>query len=243
MPKALNIIRAEHRSIAAILHGMQHLVGQIRERKAKIDPKVFRAMLYYLDTFSERVHHPKEDRFLFDPLRRRGAGPDALIAELERDHAEGGASLRRVEQCLIRYEEGGEKEFPEFAREVDRFVERYGTTCARRKNMCSRSPRNCLPSRTGRRSTARSRKTSIRSSATGTRRTFGSCSRASSPSRRRRSGSARPRSAGYRPTIQKGDPKMKTRLSARLTLACLTRSCARSRSGSRRKASAFRSCA
>jgi len=125
MPKALNVIRDEHRSIAAVLDGMQHLVRQIRERKTKIDPKVFRAMLYYLDTFTERMHHPKEDRFLFDPLRRRGSGLDALIAKLEKDHAEGEASLRRVEQCLIRYEEGGDKEFPEFAQEVDRFVDGY----------------------------------------------------------------------------------------------------------------------
>lgn len=125
VPTALDIIRDEHRSIAAVLHGMQHLVREIRERRAKIDPKVFRAMLYYLDTFSERMHHPKEDRYLFDPLRRRGAGPDSLIAELERDHAEGGNALRRVEQCLIRYEEGGEKEFAEFAGEVERFVEGY----------------------------------------------------------------------------------------------------------------------
>jgi hemerythrin-like domain-containing protein len=125
MSTALNIIRDEHRSIAAVLHGMQHLVRQMRERGTKVDPKVFRAMLYYLDTFSERMHHPKEDRYLFDPLRRRGAGPDALIAELERDHAESGNELKRVEQCLIRYEEGGEAEFPEFAREIDRFVGGY----------------------------------------------------------------------------------------------------------------------
>ena len=125
MPTALNIIRDEHRSIAAVLHGMQHLVREIRERGARIDVKVFRAMLYYLDTFTERMHHPKEDRYLFDPLRRRGAGPDSLIAELEREHADGENSLRRVEQYLIRYEEGGEKEFPEFAAEVDRFVEGY----------------------------------------------------------------------------------------------------------------------
>ena len=89
MSTALNIIRDEHRSIAAVLHGMQHLVRRMRERGTKVDPKVFRAMLYYLDTFTERMHHPKEDRYLFDPLRRRGAGPDSLIAELERDHAEG----------------------------------------------------------------------------------------------------------------------------------------------------------
>ncbi len=125
MPKALNIIRDEHRSIAAVLHGMQHLVRQIRERKAKIDSRVFRAMLYYLGTFSERMHHPKEDRFLFGPLRRRGAGADALIAELEGEHASGAQSLRRVEQCLIRYEEGGDKEFTEFAQEVDRFALGY----------------------------------------------------------------------------------------------------------------------
>lgn len=125
MPKALNIIRDEHRSIAAVLHGMQHLVWQIREREAKIDSRVFRAMLYYLDTFSERMHHPKEDRFLFEPLRQRGAGANALVAELEREHARGAQSLRRVEQCFVRYEEGGEKEFTEFAQEIDRFARGY----------------------------------------------------------------------------------------------------------------------
>jgi hemerythrin-like domain-containing protein len=125
MAIALNIIRDEHRSIAAVLHGMQEFVRQIRERGAKVDSRVFRAMLYYLDTFSERMHHPKENQYLFAPLRRLGAGPDALIAELEREHAEGENALRRVEQRLIRYEEGGEKEFPEFAAEIGRFVEGY----------------------------------------------------------------------------------------------------------------------
>jgi hemerythrin-like domain-containing protein len=123
--KTLNIIRDEHRSIAAVLHGMQHLVRQVRERQAKIDPGVFRAMLYYLDTFSERMHHPKEDRYLFSAMRRRGAEADALVAELEKEHSGGQESLRRLEQCLLRYEEGGEKEFPEFAREAERFVQGY----------------------------------------------------------------------------------------------------------------------
>ncbi|HSB48794.1 MAG TPA: hypothetical protein VLD15_04700, partial [Burkholderiales bacterium] len=71
MAKTLNIIRDEHRSIGAILHGMEYLVERVRTRKAKIDPRVFSAMIYYLDTFSERMHHPKEDRFLFKALRSR----------------------------------------------------------------------------------------------------------------------------------------------------------------------------
>jgi hemerythrin-like domain-containing protein len=71
------------------------------------------------------MHHPKEDRYLFAPLRLIEPAAGALIAELEREHAAGENALRRVEQCLVRYEEGGEKEFPEFAREIDRFVEGY----------------------------------------------------------------------------------------------------------------------
>jgi len=82
-------------------------------------------MLYYLDMFSARMHHPKEDEYLFGALRRRGSQAEALNAELEGEHASGARSLRRVEQCLIRYEEGGKKEFAEFAQEVDRFALGY----------------------------------------------------------------------------------------------------------------------
>jgi hemerythrin-like domain-containing protein len=40
-------------------------------------------------------------------------------------HAGGEESLRRLAQSLIRYEEGGEKEFPGFEREVSNVVEAY----------------------------------------------------------------------------------------------------------------------
>jgi hemerythrin-like domain-containing protein len=121
----MDIIRDEHRSIAAILHGMEYLVDRIRMRKAKIDPRVFRAMIYYLDTFSERMHHPKEDRFLFSALRNRGGDAATAVADLEREHAAGGSALRRLEQCLVRYEEGGDREFQAFADAVAKFVREY----------------------------------------------------------------------------------------------------------------------
>ena len=125
MPKALTIIRDEHRTISAILHGMEYLVQGIRARRKQVDPRVFHAMLYYLDTFSERMHHPKEDKYLFKAMRERSAEADALIADLEEDHARGEESLRKLAQSLIRYEEGGEQEFPAFEREVENFVRNY----------------------------------------------------------------------------------------------------------------------
>jgi len=125
MHKVLSTIRDEHRSIAAILHGMEYLIREVRTRKAEVDVRVFRAMLYYLDTFSERMHHPKEDRYLFSAMRKRGAGTNALIEGLEKEHAGGEQALRQLEQYLLRYEEGGDKEFPAFAGAVEQFVQGY----------------------------------------------------------------------------------------------------------------------
>ena len=125
MSTALATIREEHRTISAILHGMEYLVREIRTKRKKIDPRVFHAMIYYLDSFSERMHHPKEDQYLFGILRQRNANAAQLIDQLEREHAGGAEVLRRLAQAMIRYEEGGAKEFPTFEREVSSFVEGY----------------------------------------------------------------------------------------------------------------------
>jgi hemerythrin-like domain-containing protein len=125
MPRALTIIRDEHRTIAAILHGMEYLVREVRARRKKVDPKVFHAMLYYLDTFAQRVHHPKEDKYLFGIMKQRSEEAAAVIAQLEEEHAAGDEALRRLAQAMIRFEEGGEIERPGFVREVEKFVEGY----------------------------------------------------------------------------------------------------------------------
>ena len=125
MSKVLNIIHDEHRSISAILHGMKYLLNEIRAHDRKIDFGVFRAMLYYLDTFSERMHHPKEDRYLFSAMRKHGDEAVSLIDDLEKEHATGEQSLRHLEQALLRYEEGGEKELYGFAHAVEAFSADY----------------------------------------------------------------------------------------------------------------------
>ena len=125
MTRALWILRDEHRSILAVLHGMSFLVQEIRVRRRQVDPRVFHAMIYYLDTFSERMHHPKEDRHLFRALRSRSAEAGALMDELEEEHARSEDALRRLSQALLRYEEGGEREFPAFERESENFVRNY----------------------------------------------------------------------------------------------------------------------
>jgi hemerythrin-like domain-containing protein len=62
MAGLLEALYDEHRSMGAVLSGMRYLVRENCERGQALDTRVLRAMLYYLDLFSERMHHPKGDR-------------------------------------------------------------------------------------------------------------------------------------------------------------------------------------
>ena len=123
--KRLTTLYDEHRSIAAVLSTMEALVRTARQPGVQIDPKVFRAMLYYLDVFPEREHHPKEEAVLFAYIRRRTREGDAVLDELGREHESGERAIRDLEHAFVRYEEGGRAEFESFAAAVDRFVGHY----------------------------------------------------------------------------------------------------------------------
>ena len=62
----------EHGSLAAVLNAMTALVREVRERGKRIDPKVFRAILYYEAEFA--AHR--------DPLA--GASPETEQGQLFR---------------------------------------------------------------------------------------------------------------------------------------------------------------
>jgi hemerythrin-like domain-containing protein len=113
--RAIAIIHDEHRSLAAVLHGMLYLVRQIRTRHAKPDFAVLGAMIYYIDAFPERFHHPKEDAYLFKLLRARDPNASELLDRLESEHRRGAEMIRTLEQSLARYQQGGDAEFPAFA--------------------------------------------------------------------------------------------------------------------------------
>jgi hemerythrin-like domain-containing protein len=120
--KAIRIIRDEHRALAAVLHGMLHLVHQMGEHAAKADLKVLDAMVYYIDTFPERYHHPKEDRYLFRILRSRCVEAAPLIDRLETEHRAGSEKIRALEQALARFHGGGNTEFTNFRTAVEAYA-------------------------------------------------------------------------------------------------------------------------
>ena len=116
--RAIGIIEDEHRSLAAVLHGLLYLIREIRLRGAAPDFELLGAMLHYVDAFPERFHHPKEDAHLFRCLRERDPGSSALLDRLEEEHREGARRIRDLHEALLRYQREGAGAFGEFAQRV-----------------------------------------------------------------------------------------------------------------------------
>ena len=120
--EAIRIIRDEHRSLAAVLHGMLYLVREIRLRGTAPNFALLGAMVYYIDAFPERFHHPKEDAYLFKYVRLRHPDAGRLIDRLEIEHRAGAERIRTLTQALQRYEQGGSSEFGAFAEAVQAYA-------------------------------------------------------------------------------------------------------------------------
>lgn len=103
---ATGIIRAEHRTLAAVINSMKSMVGEMRAGRMTPDFRLFWSMVHYIDAFPDRLHHPKEDDWLFARIRQRTRDADGLIDELGRQHRTEESELGRLRKALGDYEAG-----------------------------------------------------------------------------------------------------------------------------------------
>jgi hemerythrin-like domain-containing protein len=85
------------------------------------DFKLLWSMIYYIEAFPEKLHHPKENAYLFRKLRMRTHAADAVLDELEQQHRDGAEHVRALELSLGHFEAGAPGGFDQFADAVDRF--------------------------------------------------------------------------------------------------------------------------
>ena len=100
MNRAAMIIRDEHRSLTAVLKSLEKHVAEVIAGTAPTDYPFCGAMLDYLKTFPEILHHPKEDQFLFRRLRARCPSANVLLDELEEQHRSGSLQLTALRATL-----------------------------------------------------------------------------------------------------------------------------------------------
>lgn len=126
MPRpALQVIRDEHAAVSAVLRSMLQMMERGPDEEPERFFDVLRAMLFYIDEFPERLHHPKESDLLFPKVAR--AAPELLpvIRQLEDDHMQGENRVRELQHLLLAWELLGEGRRTAFEEAARKYVEFY----------------------------------------------------------------------------------------------------------------------
>jgi len=114
MNKSIELIHDEHRALAAMLSAFRSLAGEIRAERQQADFGLFELMLRYIEKLPEKVHHPKENEFLFKKLRARCAEAVPVIEQLEDEHRQGEHRIAALRAALAAYQESGAAGFEPF---------------------------------------------------------------------------------------------------------------------------------
>ena len=122
---AAQVIRDEHRALAAVLRSLQPLVRMGPGDQPERFFDIVRAMLFYIDEFPERRHHPKESDLLFPRLARLAPELLPVIQRLESDHMQGEGRVRMLQHLLLAWELVGESRRAAFTDALEDYVRFY----------------------------------------------------------------------------------------------------------------------
>jgi nucleotide-binding universal stress UspA family protein/hemerythrin-like domain-containing protein len=124
MSAAINIIKAEHRSMAAVVDGLKHTLRRARETDETANTELLRAIVRYFRAFPEAMHHPKEEEYVFEKLRVRAPESGALLADLQSQHQLEPGFIGAIESALDQYQISPRAEHLEsLVQATDRYAE------------------------------------------------------------------------------------------------------------------------
>ncbi len=123
--ESIRIIRDEHAALAAMLRSLGLMVERGPNTHADSFFDVLRAMLFYIDEFPERLHHPKESDLLFPRVARLAPETMEVIVALENDHANGELAVRELQHLLMGWELIGDSRRLAFEEAVKKYLDFY----------------------------------------------------------------------------------------------------------------------
>lgn len=125
MRSALQIIHDEHSSLAAMLQSLELMIARGPGKEPRVFFEVVRAMLFYIDEFPERLHHPKESQYLFPKVAAKYPELGKVIERLEKDHEFGEKRVRELQHLLLCWELLGVSRRQAFIDEAQRYTRFY----------------------------------------------------------------------------------------------------------------------
>lgn len=122
---SIQIIRDEHAVLAALLRSLEMMLERGAGKETENYFDAMRAMLFYIDEFPERQHHPKESELLFPRVAHRVPETQELITRLDQDHANGEAAVRELQHLLLAWQLLGESRRAAFDAAAKRYLAFY----------------------------------------------------------------------------------------------------------------------
>ena len=101
---SIQIINQEHATISAMLYSIEMMERRGPKGNRPLFFEVLRSMLFYIDEFPEKQHHPKENLYLFPPILKKAPELQDAIEQLEIDHKVGEHRIRELQHLLLRWE-------------------------------------------------------------------------------------------------------------------------------------------
>ena len=125
MTSAAELIKQEHAAVAGVLKAIQDLVESgPRDQPAEFFDEVA-AMLFYVDEFPERCHHPTESNLLFPMLLKVAPELRGMVHQLEMDHVAGESRVRKLQHQLLAWRLLGEERRTQFVDALAEYVRFY----------------------------------------------------------------------------------------------------------------------
>lgn len=125
IPATLRVIREEHHALKSILQSMHLLIQQGAEQESMRFFRALRAMLFYIDQYPERLHHPKETELLFPKIPKTDPVTAQAIAKLDSDHEKSQHAVRELQHLLLEWEFLGEGDREKFVNAFEKYKQAY----------------------------------------------------------------------------------------------------------------------
>lgn len=122
MSDVLETIRQEHFRIGAVLACLRHLAAGTGDGQGKPETDLLFAILDYMEAFSDTIHHPKEEAYLFEALRRRKPDEADVLDKMIEEHATGATLLSELRSALQSFR-NDPRNVERFRSAVDNYVQ------------------------------------------------------------------------------------------------------------------------
>jgi len=102
MSQALDVIHRDHLNLDKVLRALSTAVKALEDHTGTGTPDfdLLYQIVYYIRVFPDRIHHPKEEKYLFSALAAHGDETRTLIERLQAQHNEGDRRITTLDSAL-----------------------------------------------------------------------------------------------------------------------------------------------